>query len=728
MFWIARSICIRILSFIVIAGFWSPAHANYPWQYQLNTPRDDWQRYVRAPRTALVRPMRILATHTRGNVTNPDGLLTGRGSTVLSRAASRSSTTAAGDADVAPALVVDWGQNVAGFLSLDFGGAFNATPGFPGIRLAFSETQQFLSNVSDFSRSQNIAVKRDPYTWTNDYGCEFGNQVCADGFHGFRYLKIYLEALLDDDPYTTSYGQVAIDSMSLNFTGFLGTPDTFTGWFESSDDQLNQWWYDGVYTNDLCIDTFRANDTDPRGAASPSLLGKLVLHDGAKRDRDPYIGDLAVASRTSYLSHDLALATRNVLADIADHQRADGWLPPASINNYTLPLYDYPLWWVACSYDLFMYTGDTAFVQEYYSNMVQVLDTFYPSTTDPASGLLSKGLGVSAGYGDYAFLPRSGPVTYYNALYVLALDNAASIARSLGQHTDADRWESRARAVSAAMSSLFDSKVGAFYDGTCGTDFCQTHAQDGNSLAILSGVANTTMARSILGYLTAATARPHGNAFYDNDALGPFSQRVYPFTSYFEIAARFRVGLARSALEEIRRLYGWMATHDPQVTMWEGIGPDGRPYEGGFTSMAHGWSTGIVPALTNYVLGVTPSGPGFATWSVKPIPGDVAWAKGVVPTPHGPIRVSWTRREPEGSFFLQVTGPAGTRGVVSVPRGDQAVYLDGQVVDVRGGAGADDGYVNMAVEGGACILLLWGLGRLEALRWIISRNGCEIYQ
>jgi len=90
-----------------------------------------------------------------------------------------------------------------------------------------------------------IAVRPKPYTWTDNHGCEFGTQVCVDGLHGFRYLKIYLDALPEDAPYTSSYGQVAIESVSLDFTAYLGTPDTFTGWFESSDDQLNQWWYDG---------------------------------------------------------------------------------------------------------------------------------------------------------------------------------------------------------------------------------------------------------------------------------------------------------------------------------------------------------------------------------------------------------------------------------------------------------------------------------------------------
>lgn len=81
----------------------------------------------------------------------------------------------------------------------------------------------------------------------------------------------------------------------------------------------------------MCIDTVRVNDTDPRDAASPSLIGKLVLLDGAKRDRDPYVGDLGVSAKTLYLSHNAAIAAKNILADLGDHQRADGWIPPASM-------------------------------------------------------------------------------------------------------------------------------------------------------------------------------------------------------------------------------------------------------------------------------------------------------------------------------------------------------------------------------------------------------------
>jgi len=81
----------------------------------------------------------------------------------------------------------------------------------------------------------------------------------------------------------------------------------------------------------MCIDTFRATDVDPRNSSSPTLIGKTVIFDGAKRDRDPYVGDLAVSARTLYLTHNASEAVRNILADLADHQRADGWIPPASM-------------------------------------------------------------------------------------------------------------------------------------------------------------------------------------------------------------------------------------------------------------------------------------------------------------------------------------------------------------------------------------------------------------
>lgn len=354
-------------------------------------------------------------------------------------------------------------------------------------------------------------------------------------------------------------------------------------------------------------------------------------------------------------------------------------------NNYTLPLFDYPLWWVVCSHDYVWYTGDVGYLETYYQNLLAVMDKWYPSVTNPDTDLVTKGLNGTGGYGDYAFLPRQGPVTYYNALYVLALRRAAEMAAQLGKTADQERWNSRGDDVAKALAQRnFDESVGAFYDGTTGADsdsYVAAHAQDGNSIAILADVVSGDKAKGVLAYYASAASRAYGNAFYDSDAVGQgFSQRVYAFVSYFELAARLKVddgdGTAEGAVEEMKRLYGWMGGQDPGVTFWEGIGPDGRPYEDGYTSMAHGWSTGIVPLMSSYVLGVKPTSPGFKTWSVMPVRAGLRWARGVVPTPEGQgVGVEWVD-EGGGRFKIAVLAERGTKGVVGVP------FEEGMVVEV----------------------------------------------
>ncbi|WRZ88589.1 discoidin domain-containing protein [Streptomyces sp. NBC_01007] len=580
---------------------------------------------------------------------------------------------------VAPSVTVDFGKVVVGYPRVRF---TSASDNSPGVRLAFSETQQFLTDRSDFTRSDQsggagqgtdqFAVPAAGADWSDHKGFQAGDKVYADGLHGFRYLRITLDALAGDAPAAQPWGTVEIDSVGLDFSAYLGTPSTYRGWFLCSDDDLNRYWYGASYTNELVTDTFRQDDVDPRNAWSPSLEGKSVLHDGAKRDRDPYVGDLAVSARTLYLTHDdAAAAARNVLADLADHQRSDGWIPPASISGYALPLFDYPLWWVTCSWDYVLYTGDRSYANRYYPNLLKVLDTWYPTVTDSA-GLLTKGLNGTGGYGDYAFLNRTGRITYYNANYVQALNDAALMARWLGREGDANRWTQRAASVKDAVNAhLWDEAAGAYLDSATGP---VRHAQDGNAIAITAGVADSERAASALAHLDATTQRPYGNAFMDNDTIfGDASQRVYAFTSYPEIVARFEAGRAESAIDQIRRTYGWMDSHDPGITNWEGIGPGGSLYEGAYTSMAHGWSTGVLPALTHQLLGAVPTSPGYTTWEVRPHPGGIAWAQGQLPTPQGPLAISWENTAKV--FALTVHVPAGTRGAVAFPVDSHDVTL-----------------------------------------------------
>jgi hypothetical protein len=381
-----------------------------------------------------------------------------------------------------------------------------------------------------------------------------------------------------------------------------------------------------------------------------------------------------------------------------------------------------------CSYNLVLYTGETDYITQYYPVLLKVLDTYYPSQTSPSTSLLVK----PDGYGDYAFLPRSGSGSYYNALYVLALQHAAFLADTLSNPSDASRWRARASNVSTSLiSHNWDSASGAFLDGSpCpGSDassLCNTHPQDANALAILSGITppGSDKAESILSHLHRATALPYGNAFFDNDALllggggstpaplDAFSTRVYAFISFFDLSARFSSPVPEtvaSGFDQLRRLYGTMARSDPGITMWEGIsgGGAGEPYEGGFTSMCHGWSTGVVPLLTQFVLGVRPTGVGYSSWEVRVLRerGGVTWARGAVPTPGGQIEVDWRDEE---ELTIGVSAPEGTTGEVWVPVGDEGmdVRVDGTVVYGAGVVTAyearyEDGFVVLKFGGGS---------------------------
>ena len=80
--------------------------------------------------------------------------------------------------------------------------------------------------------------------------------------------------------------------------------------------------------------------------------------------------------------------------------------------------------------------------------------------------------------------------------------------------------------------------------------------------------------------------------------------------------------------------------------------------------------SGIPPmnknSLNFVVIGVWPVEAGYQTWLVEPQPGDLNWAEGTVPTPHGPIGVAWYRNA-LGGFSLGVRVPNGTLGTVGLP-------------------------------------------------------------
>jgi hypothetical protein len=381
----------------------------------------------------------------------------------------------------------------------------------------------------------------------------------------------------------------------------------------------------------------------------------VAILDGTVRDRCPYIGDEAVINRTLDASTPHWDVQRSMLAWFAAHQHEDGAIPASPLYNASTVLFDYNAYWLQALNDYVLYSGDVGLARQVWPNVVRLIDRFYVARTLP-SGLLVNDLGPW----DYAYIRRSGNVVaYFNAQYVYALGKAVQIAGWLGDAQHASAWATRARATQAAFT-------GAFWDGAAFTDTTTdraTHPQDGNAFALLAGIPTKAQATSALDYLWAHGKRDYGNTIVDRDVWdGPAwgwqaNQRVYPFMSYFEVRARFEANQDVPALDQIRRTWGYMATNGPG-TMWETIGPYGGTPTDIHPSWDAGWSSGAAPALTEYVLGVLPTAPGFKTFTVTPHPGDLGAASGDVPTPLGTIHVTWTKRGK--TLALAVTTPPGT--------------------------------------------------------------------
>ena len=113
----------------------------------------------------------------------------------------------------------------------------------------------------------------------------------------------------------------------------------------------------------------------------------------------------------------------------------------------------------------------------------------------------------------------------------------------------------------------------------------------------------------------------------------------------WQLAALFSVGAADLALADMRRYWGFQLAQGA-TTAWEQLDLNTSPptlWQESLTSRCHGWSAGPSWLLPRYVLGVAPSAPGFAHIRLRPQLGDLDWAAGEVPTPHGNIRIELAR-------------------------------------------------------------------------------------
>jgi len=653
--------------------------------------KGEWRPYLLSPGSRRLAPASLLSAAARS------GAIDGRPAAALVDDGVSVRLRSGGHRGGSPLLAVDFGQEVGGRLRVELAGASSPAP---ALHACFSESRKLMA--TGFGGEASLAPGCDSANYANGYpGVAYdwdsdshalslpdrlpGTAVDPQRRGGFRYLTLFL-----DGP-----GWVDVDGISLDFTAAGGQGadlSRYAGRFLSSDDLLNKIWYASAYTVQLDTDgsgtatswPYAGGEADHADSQVPGVDPRRdVIFDGAKRDRIVWQGDLAVQDPVAWLTTGDGAAVDASLDALAGQQLDDGYVPAESLvgphNRAETRFYgEYVSWFISNMYDHWLYTGDRTYLDRWWSALRRAT-AWIETQRDRRSGLLA----FADDPGHYGYVD-GGHETYVNALYVRNLDQMAALATVEGGAREAARFSARARAVADAVDArLWDASAGAYWTSA---ESHGQHPQDGNAMAIVAGIAPQRRARQVLAWLKANAWGSYGSLMTGRDEPGaPVAKRYAPLPTGFEVQARLLSGDAGDALALIRRFWGYQLEQDPHSTWWEGVSASGQPPLARFTSLAHGWGAAPATLLTTLALGVRPTGPGFATFAVAPRPGDLRWAQGTVPTPHGAIVVDWSR-DAAGRWLLRLTVPSGTIGRVALPAAVDDAYA------ARGGSARDAGY------------------------------------
>lgn len=206
-----------------------------------------------------------------------------------------------------------------------------------------------------------------------------------------------------------------------------------------------------------------------------------------------------------------------------------------------------------------------------------------------------------------------------------------------------------------------------------------------NTLVLQCDCAPPERAARILPLVQAARAGTFIGSDPSRAPAWPADQTVpvgSPWFLFFTLETLLKHGELDAVLDIVREQWGRMLAKGA-TTFWETF----PGYNAGHwsRSLCHGWSAAPAYFLSTQILGVEPAAPGYASVRVTPRAAGLNWADGVVPTPHGPVRVNWSRDERQWDIAVDL--PVGMTGNLIILEQTAEPQADGEAP----GSGERDG-------------------------------------
>ena len=556
-------------------------------------------------------------------------------------------------------------QNIAGVVSLGIGNV----DGDQYIGLTYTESSLWISGEGcDATADAGIdeALWFDvtsPGTYTVDRKHERG---------GFRYLSLI----------HNTTGNVEVQQVTVQYTPMPHWKDDqlrdYTGYFHCNDDLINRIWYAGAYTNQMCtidpqhgdalVHLFVINSTEKGNKVGPDTWwnnytvtnGSSCLVDGAERDRLVWAGDMSIAVPSIAMStYDLISVQNSLDSLFAIQNTSSGQLPYAGRPfpaTYSATYHLYTLIGIA---DYYIWSSDLGYLKGKWEQWKLGLE-FSLGFID-GSGMMN--VTSSA---DWLHFGMGGHNIEANSILYYTINQGIVLGKVVGEDTNVlDRWADLANGVkTSANKLLWNSTAGMYHDNETTT----LMPQDGNSWAVVSGLADSSDKISSISAGLAARWTPYGAPAVEA------ADAVSPFISGFELQAHFLANNASAALDLMRIEWGFMLD-DPRMTnstFIEGYSSDGVLHYAPYTndpriSHAHGWATGPTATLTSYVGGIHLLSAGGQTWEISPALGDLTSVDTGFSTDLGDFSCQVTASDDGTITALKFATPSGTNGSVSLP-------------------------------------------------------------
>ncbi len=431
----------------------------------------------------------------------------------------------------------------------------------------------------------------------------------------FRFIRVAVHAT----------GPFTLHGLTYRWTGY---PFVERGKFACSDEKLNQIWQTGWYTQRMCaFDTFQ---------------------DCPYYERLQYGGDTRIQGLISLYASGDARLLANAVRQLQASALPEGLIQSRYPNHTFQVIPGYSLCWIQMLDDYYRHTGDLELVRESIHTVDNILRFYERHITD--QGFVSN-LPYWNFY-DWTYEKSGVPdadaenCSVSTMHYKGALDLAVGLFEALNDPLTAQRYRALSEQVMTNVNQrVWDEQAGLYRDGIA----TKTFSQHVNVFAVLFGFADEARGRRISERLFTDKAL-RGTTFY--------------FAHYLHEAAE-KLGKPEYVIKDLDR---WQGMLDLGTSTWWETPEAPR-------SECHAWSATPTYRLMEMVLGVRPAAPGFAKVIIEPRTVGLSWAEGVVPTPHGDIRVRW---ESGATLAVNVTLPEGVTGEVVLSGGVRKAVQSGQ--------------------------------------------------